>query len=145
VLGDAQEMDPSQVYTHLFLGRVYLDQSRYEEALQEFALEEKISKGSHLWARAYTIWAYAKMGETEQAQKGLMDLVALSDRQYVSPAILGLTHFVVGKNDTGFELVSKAWAQRDPWLPWLNLPGMADSVRLDPRYRVLLKKMNLEE
>jgi tetratricopeptide (TPR) repeat protein len=145
VLGDALAMDPSQVYTHLFLGRVYLDKSRYEDALKEFALEETISKGSHLWARAYTVWAYAKMGESEEAQKRLAEMAELSQRQYVSPAILGLTHFVVGRSDAGFELLGRAWAQRDPWLCWIKLPGMADGVRLDPRYGALLKKMNLEE
>jgi TolB-like protein/Tfp pilus assembly protein PilF len=145
VLGDALEMDPSQVYTHLFLGRVYLDKSRYEDALREFALEEAICKGSHLWARAYTVWAYARKGEPEEAQRRLAEMLELSHRQYISPTILGLTHFVVGRSDAGFELLDRAWAQRDPWLPWINLPGMADSVRLDPRYGVLLKKMNLEE
>ncbi|MCL5279479.1 MAG: protein kinase [Planctomycetes bacterium] len=145
VLGDALEMDPSQVYTHLFLGRVYLDKARYEDALKEFALEETIAKGSHLWARAYTIWTYAKMGESQEAQKRLAEMVELSRRQYVSPAILGLTYFVVGRSDAGFELLDKAWTQRDPWLCWIKLPGMADGVRQNPKYGVLLKKMNLEE
>jgi TolB-like protein/Tfp pilus assembly protein PilF len=145
VLGDALEMDPSQVYTHLFLGRVYLDESRCEDALREFAQEEAIAKGSHLWARAYSIWAYAKMGELEQAGKHLAEMVELSHRQYISPTILGLTHFVVGQSDAGFDLLDQAWRERDPWLPWINLPGMADSVRMDPRYRTILKKINLDE
>jgi TolB-like protein/Tfp pilus assembly protein PilF len=138
-------LDDAPEWTHPRSTRISswtsLSRQGIRRALREFALEETM--GSHV-GQAYTIWAYVKMGEPEQAQKGWR-AGRLSQRQYVSPAILGLTHLVVGRNDAGFELLGRAWAQRDPWLSWIKLPGMADGVRPDPRYGTLLKKMHLEE
>lgn len=46
--------------------------------------------------------------------------------------------------DQTFEWLQKAYEERDGLLPTLEFGPWYDSLRSDPRYTELLKKMNLE-
>jgi TolB-like protein/Tfp pilus assembly protein PilF len=151
VLKRTIEMDPSTMYAHHELGAAYFGKSMYEEALIEFQRETEISGGAHAWAEVYTGWIYVEMGKPDEAQKVLDKLLERSKTEYVSPYTLAYFHFVLGKNDEGFELLNKAYEEHDPRLCWLKV-GLEfergsefDSVRSDPRYTALLKKMNLDK
>jgi TolB-like protein/Tfp pilus assembly protein PilF len=139
------EMDPSLTYTHCNLGLSYLGESMYEEALTEFQKEREVSGGAHVWAEMYSGFAYVQMGKTVRAQEVLDNLLGHSKQKYISPFILAGLHFVLGKNDTGFELLDKAYEEQDPWLCFLKTHRLIESIRSDPRYIALLKKMNLED
>jgi len=53
-------------------------------------------------------------------------------------------HFVMGKNDEGFEWLEKGYTENDGWMIHIKIDFLLDSIRDDPRYAVLLKKMNLD-
>jgi tetratricopeptide (TPR) repeat protein len=139
------EMDPSMMYAHLDLGLAYLAKSMYEEALAEFQREREISKGAHPWAEVGTVRTYVEMSKPDEAQKLLDDLVGRSEQEYVSSFILACFHFVLGKNDEGFNWLNKAYEERDLWLSFVKIDWALDGVGSDPRYTALLKKMNLDE
>jgi serine/threonine protein kinase/lipoprotein NlpI len=138
------EMDPSILYAHLQLGQVYLAKSMYEEALIEFQQEREVSRGSHAWIEECIGAAYVKMGKQDEAQKVLDNLLARSKQEYIPPYILASLHLELAKNDEGFKLLNKAYEECDPWLCYFKISLTSDSVRSDPRYIELLKKMNLE-
>ena len=138
------EMDPSVIYAHLVLGMGYLAKSMYEEALIEFQKEREVSRGAHAWAEMYTGMTYVQMGKPDEAQKVLDDLLERSKQEYVSPFFSAGLYFVLGENDEGFKLAYNAYKEHDTWLCWLKIAPELDSIRSDPRYTALLKKMNLE-
>jgi serine/threonine-protein kinase len=139
------EMDPSIMYAHLHIGAAYVGKSMYEEALIEFQKEREISKGLHAWSEAWAALTYMQMGEPDEAQKVLDNLLEDSEQRNISPFILACLHFVLGNNDEGFKLSDKAFKEHDPWLCWLKVSPLLDCIRSDPRYTALLKKMNLEK
>ncbi|MHC4174948.1 MAG: tetratricopeptide repeat protein, partial [Planctomycetota bacterium] len=139
------EMDPSIMYAHLHIGAAYLGKSMYEEALIEFQREREVSKGLHAWSEAWAALTYMQMGEPDEAQKVLDKLLERSEQRNISPFILGCLHFALGNNDEGFKLSDKAFKENDPWLSWLKVSPLLDSIRSDPRYIALLKKMNLDK
>ncbi|MHC4538156.1 MAG: protein kinase domain-containing protein [Planctomycetota bacterium] len=139
------EMDPSTMYAHFHLGWVYVAKSMYDEALIEFQREKEISKEAHAWADVHTGSTYSRMGKAEEAQKMLDDLLERSKTEYVSPYALACFHFLLGKNDEGFEWLNRAYKEQDHSLCCLKIDTDLDSVRSDPRYIALLKKMNLDE
>jgi tetratricopeptide (TPR) repeat protein len=141
----AVAMDPSTMYTHLELGLAYFCKSMYEEALIEFQKEREVSGGAHAWPEMHTGRTYAQMGKADEAQKVLDDLLERSKIEYVSPYILASFHFVLGKNDEGFKLLNRAFKEGDQRLCFLKISWFFDSVRSDPRYIALLRKMNLEK
>jgi tetratricopeptide (TPR) repeat protein len=141
----ALEMDPSLIYAHLNIGVAYRGKSMYEQALIEFRKEREVSKGAHAWAEVGIGSIYVQMGKPGEAQKLLDNLAKRSEREYVSPFILACLNFWLGKNNEGFVLLDQAHREQDHWLCWLRIATDLDSIRSDPNYITLLKKMNLDE
>ena len=50
-----------------------------------------------------------------------------------------------GEKDQAFEWLERAYEVRDDGLPWLKIDTGLRSLRDDPRYKALLRKMNLPE
>ncbi|MHC4541251.1 MAG: protein kinase domain-containing protein [Planctomycetota bacterium] len=141
----AMTMDPSRMYAHHELGAAYFGKSMYEKALVEFQKEREVSGRANAWPEVYIGWIYVEMGKADEAQKLLEDLVERSEQEYVSPFILACFHFVLGRNDEGFEWLNKAYEEYDHEFCYLKIAWHFDSVRSDPRYIALLEKMNLDE
>jgi len=135
------ELDPNFKRTHYFLGRAYVQKSRYEEALIEFQKEKNIFKK---WdpTLEYNIGiAYAKMGKKEEAEQVLDELIKKSRAYYG----IALINFALGENNQGFKWLEKAYEERYGILVSLRVEPGFDSVRSDPRFIALLKKVGLEK
>jgi hypothetical protein len=50
----------------------------------------------------------------------------------------------LGEMDKAFELLEKAYEERDANLIYITVPSPFDALSPDPRYKQLLKKMGLE-
>ena len=68
-----------------------------------------------------------------------------ASKSYVSPAYLGYAYAVAGEKERAFAWLEKAYEQHDPGLTALKVNPEADSLRSDPRYIQLLRKMGLED
>jgi adenylate cyclase len=135
------EMDPSFLYTHLNLGYVYMLKNKHEEALAEIQ-NEPISSRAIL--EPHTGIVYARMGKKEEARKILNKYTELSKKEFTPHYFLGLLCFALEENDLGFQWLEKAFEEHDPWMLVLKIDFLLDSVRENPRFKILLKKMNLE-
>jgi len=139
------EMDPSFSLTHATLGRVYLQKSMYEEALAEFQKERELLG---VWDQQLESWlgiTYAKMGKGGDAQKVLDDLIKRSKQAYLSPCCIALVYFALGEKDQGFKWLNKAYQEHSSCLIEIKVDPGFDSVRSDPRFKALLKKIGLEK
>ncbi len=74
----------------------------------------------------------------------LRNLLEQSKNMYISPSLRAFVHFSLGENDQGFALLEKAYDDRDYFLRYLKVHPVFDSIRPDPRYAAMLKKMNLK-
>ncbi|NIR13972.1 MAG: hypothetical protein GWN86_08470, partial [Desulfobacterales bacterium] len=76
------------------------------------------------------------------------DLEARSRERYIPASFVARFYFVLGDYDTAFEYVDRAYEERDWWLCELIIAPGAEMLevdpRQDPRFKALLKKMNLE-
>jgi len=70
-------------------------------------------------------------------------LVARSKTTYVSPWQIGTLYTRAGKNDEALDWLEKAYLARDQNMPYLGVDPIFDTLRDDPRYQGLLRKMNL--
>ena len=134
------DMDPNFSSVHVNLGMAYLQKSMYEEALAEFQKEVSQS-GIGITAIGIT---YAKMGRRDEAKQLLDDLVNRSKQEYVSPVGMARLYFALGENDQGFKWLDKAYEDLDSGLWNIKVNQLYDSVRSDPRFKAILKKMGLE-
>jgi serine/threonine protein kinase/Tfp pilus assembly protein PilF len=134
------DMDPSFSEAHFGLGVAYFQKSMYEEALAEF--QKEISQtGIGITAIGIT---YAKMGRRDEAQQVLDDLINRSKEEWVSPIGMARLYFALGENDQGFKWLDKAYEDLDSALWNIKVSPVYDSVRSDPRFKAILKKMGLE-
>jgi Tfp pilus assembly protein PilF len=144
VLKKTLEMDPNFVSAHSFLGIVYLQKSMYKEALAEFRKEKEPSKGWMQNVETVVGITHMRMGKKKEAQEILEDMVERTKHEYVSPYHIALLSFNLGENELGFEWLDKAIKEHEDWLLYLKVEPLFDSVRSDPRFTKLLKKIGLE-
>jgi TolB-like protein/Tfp pilus assembly protein PilF len=142
-LNKTVEMDPDFIHTHGLLGLVYLEKSMHEEALSEFQKEGTISKGIEPTAEIWIGIFYAKTGKVNKARKILEDLIKRSKQEFVSPYFIAILYFNLKEKDKGFSWLDKAYKENDSWLNFLKVDPGFDSVRSDPRFKALLKRMDL--
>jgi tetratricopeptide (TPR) repeat protein len=137
-------MDPNFYGAKRTLGKVYLRQSRYSEALAEFQKVIDNTKG-HLSNAHYDYCvALAKMGKKDEAEKRLGELFEQSIQTYLYPARNVLIYGVLDQKEKAFEWLSEAVEENSMDLRNLESDPMFDSLRSDPRFIALLKKLNLE-
>ena len=137
------EMDPEFSLAHGHLGKVYVRKSMYKEALAEFQKEKDILKGRDLGPEAFIGITYIRMGKKREAQDILNDLMGRSNKAFGLSPLAGLC-FALGKKDQGFEWLEKGYEERSIVYWVLRDDTLFGSVRSDPRFKALLKKMNLE-
>jgi len=139
----ALEIDPNAYAAYQFLGFTLLEMGKVDEGI---AACEKAAKvvGQSQWALAIPGVAYAKAGRVEKAQRLLEELHVLSNNTYVSPSAFAWMYCNLGEIEKGIEWFEKAVDQHDMLIVASYLFPVYDPLRSHPRYKALLRKMNLE-
>ncbi len=139
------EMEPGFALAHWGLMDMYLRVPNYDEAMQEAMTIAKLQK-SGIDAKIALAYVQAVAGKGEQARQILAELEARpSNQQYVSPIALAEIRFLLGDIERGFVWLEKAYEERDGHLPYLKITRFFDSVRLDPRYLSMLRRIGFQE
>ncbi len=69
----------------------------------------------------------------------------MSAHIYVSPAHTAWIYLALGDKRTALDLLEKAYEDRDQRLPWIKVDHNYDSLRSEPRFIALLKKVGLDK
>jgi len=138
------EMDPNFGGALNVLGMVYRERGMYEEAIEAFQKAKTFDEGN-TWVTAELGHAYAASGNRSEAQKVLDELKQLSKRRYVPPDNIALVYLGLGKKNLMFEYLEKAYEHRSVGMSWLKADPIFDSLRSDPRFKALLKRIGLEK
>jgi len=85
--------------------------------------------------------AYARAGDKTEAEKLLAELVAESNKQYVSPYYLAVVYVGLGRDQQAMDWLEKAFADRSNGLVFLKVEPELDSLRANPRFIALQKKL----
>jgi serine/threonine-protein kinase len=83
------------------------------------------------------------LGHVDASQRVLAQLIA-KYRKSAPLAIAGVYAWR-GEKDQAFEWAERAYEQRDTGLAWLKIGSGWRTLREDPRFRALLRKMNLSD
>jgi len=138
------ELDPNYLQAHSILGRAYLEKSMFGEGIAEFEKELAISPANPpaLYDLAR---GYAMAGRRAEAERVLDQLNALSNQRYIAQKSLATIYAALGEKDKAFERLEKAYQEHSiaTGLPIKEFPGF-DSLRSDPRFADLLRRMNLQ-
>ena len=137
------ELDPNFLPARLWFGRPYLQKGMYQDAIGELKAAVELSHQSTM-SLAMLGHAYAASGNKSEGLKVLDILMKRSEQQYVPSYWIGMIYIGLGDRDQAFSWFGKAWEERSCWMAWIKVEPRFDSLRSDPRFEVLLKKMGLD-
>jgi hypothetical protein len=92
---------------------------------------------------ATTGYVHAVSKNVGEARTILDQLKRRRSQAYVPLSHLARIHAALGENDQAFAWLDKAYEERDVWLIWLTTEPMWDSLRSDPRFSALLRRLRL--
>jgi len=119
------DLDPRFWPAHVYLGKTLAEQGHYQEAIEELKK-----------AGDFTPEPYATIG------KVLADLQEQSKKGYVAPANFAKIYIGLGDKDQAFAWLEKSYQQHDFWITFLKGEPLFDSLRSDPRFQDLVRRVN---
>lgn len=139
----ALEMFPNYFLPHMALGGALIEKGDYSEGIQELekakTLEPKPLEIGNLG------YAYAKSGRKDEARKLLADLKEQSKRRYVAPFWIAMIYVGLDEKDDAFAWLEKAYQDREWWLIWIKMDPKLDSLRSDPRFTDLMRRIGFPQ
>ncbi len=138
------EMDPNSGFAHWAIGNAYVHKGMFDEAVAEYQKAIPLS-GDSPDEPAMLGYAYALSGKSREARQVIDELKKRSQRSYISPTTIAVIYGGLGENDRAFEWLDKAYEGQDSLLILLKVEPMFDSIRNDPRFTELLRRVNLPQ
>lgn len=149
------EMEPNFPAAHSVLGNVYVQQELFEKARAEYQKVLELSKGIapvEMSMKAVIAHLAAKWRKRSEAMKLLDELTAAtSDGDQlpgvinVSPHSIAEIHAALGQVDEAFAWLNRAYDQHDMQMVCLKVNPTLDSLRPDPRFAELVRRMGLPQ
>jgi len=99
--------------------------------------------GAGAYAAANLGFVLALAGRRPEAQAILDELLRRSQQEYVTPVAFGLLYIGLGEKDRAFEWLERCHAERRGWLAYLKVSPVFDSLRGEPRFAALVRRMKL--
>lgn len=138
----ALELEPGLPRPYDDLGRILLQTGPSSEAIAN--LEKAVSL-SHRGARYLSSlgYGYGHTGRQDLAREILAELAEMSKQRYVASSDFAFVTAGLGERDRSIDWLERAVEERDSHLPFLQVDPRLASLRADPRFQALLKRVGL--
>jgi TolB-like protein/Flp pilus assembly protein TadD len=138
----AMELDPAFFFPVMIEGWADLDAGHYREAVP--ALKRAQALDAPPFVTAYLAFAYGLGGDRSSALAELAALRKMSADGSVLPFNLALVKLGLGDRVGALNNLEQAYDANSQLMPWIGYDTMFDTLRSEPRFNALLKKVNLE-
>jgi TolB-like protein/Tfp pilus assembly protein PilF len=135
------DLEPNFGNAHACLGMVYGQKELFEEAITEFKISIKLAADAPLMHAALG-YAYAISGKSDEARRVINELVERAKHRYISPYLIAAIFTGLGEKEEAFAWLDRAYEERSEGLFWLRVEPTMDSLRSDPRFVDLMRRMN---
>ena len=135
----AFDLEPELGSAIPLLGQVYAQQGRFAEAI---AAQQKSPREGVVPPPAELARDYALAGRAAEARQALADLLASAKRQYVPKYTIAIVYAAMGDKDQALAQLEQAYQDRSPWMAFLKVDPEMDSLRSDPRFQDLMRRLN---
>ena len=138
----AIEMDGSFFRAHLFLARAYEQKKMYIQAraAYEKARELEVDSNESIVMLGHLA---AVSGNKAEAFSAIESLADLYKQKRVSAYDLAIIYAGLNQNGAALDWIEKAYQERTGGVLMLKSEPIFDNLRAEPRYRDLLRRMNL--
>jgi len=134
------QANPNLSGAHFRVGQFYLRLGRNAEAMDEFLEAVRLGDESGD-AQLFLADAYARGGQRDKARAILKRFE--TGELYSSPFGLAVLQLALGDKERMYALLEEAYAMHDQQLIWLRVEPEFDSVRSEPRFQDLARRVGL--
>ena len=142
-LQKALELEPNFWIAHVTLGKVLIQQGKYAEAIAELEKAKELSHGNSE-AIASIGYVAALAGDASKARAVLGELKTLSRQRYIPLHNIALVYNGLGEQSEALFWLEKAYDERDVLVALLQVDPKWDSLRSNPRFVAILKRIGLQ-
>jgi len=138
----AAELDPAFFFPVMIDGWADLEEGKFRDAIP--ALKKAKAMESPPFVTAYLAFAYGAAGDRATAAAELAALRKMSKDGTVLPFNLALVYLGLGDRTRALENLERALAADSQMMAWIGRDAIFDSIRSEPRFVALLKKMGFK-
>ena len=139
------ELDPNYPRGHEVLGWAYLKQGHYPEAIAELRKAVEISSRKDRRTLSSLGCGYALSGQRAEALEVLKELEGKYQRHEAVGRDVGAVYAGLGDKDRAFGWLEKDFQSRSGLLMRIRWEFAFESLRSDPRFADLLRRMGLNQ
>ena len=137
------DLEPTFVRAQVLLGLAYAKKKMFAEAIDLLQKAMALDQNSH--SSAQLGYAYALSGQRDKAQQILDALNEQAKRTYVTPDSFAVIYSALGDKDQAFAWLEKSFTEHSDFLVYLRVRPTLDSLRSDPRFQDLVRRVGLPE
>jgi len=134
------EIMPDFVQAHYYLAELDSFSNSYPEALAEL---EKIKSTDAIPAAGLRGYVYARQGKRRDALQVVDELQKISKPAYVDPVLIANIYAGLGEKDLALKWLEKAYGQHSVGMITLKQSPVYDSIRSDPRFIDLFRRVGI--
>jgi eukaryotic-like serine/threonine-protein kinase len=138
----AAELDPAFFFPVMIDGWTDLEEGKFGDAIP--ALKKAKAMDSPPFVTAYLAFAYGAAGDRASATAELAALKKMSKDGTVLPFNLALVDLGLGDRTRALDNLERALAADSQMMAWIGRDAIFDSIRSEPRFVALLKKMGIK-
>ncbi|MBZ5720425.1 MAG: winged helix-turn-helix domain-containing protein [Acidobacteriia bacterium] len=135
--------EPDNAFAQVFLGMAYAKEGHVPEALQHADLARQYDDGPLI--ASFRANVYALAGRKSEAAAALREIEKQRVEHYSCAYEVGTGYILLGQTDRGFHWLNNAYEGRSECMILLKVDPRLDSVRSDPRYQGLLRRVGLAD
>jgi TolB-like protein/DNA-binding winged helix-turn-helix (wHTH) protein/tetratricopeptide (TPR) repeat protein len=139
----ALDLEPQFAVSHSAIWVAYLQSSEFPRMTA--ASPASVAAGDDLMKLAALGGHYAVAGNVTQARAVLSKLKYMSGRRYVCPYEMATTHAILGDKDEAIGYLRRGFEERSACIPDIKTDPRLDSLRSDPRFRELLRRVGFPQ
>jgi tetratricopeptide (TPR) repeat protein len=139
-LHEVLRLEPDNGYARVYLGYTYTAKGMYTQAIEEYRKQISID-GETASTQAFLGYALAQSSSRGEAL-AILDKLKTT-KKYVSPAELSILYVGLGDREEAFESLQRAYEAHDPQMQYLCIDPHRNSLRDDPRFQDLLRRVGL--
>jgi len=138
------ELDPNYVLSRMGLGLAYARKGDFSKAIVELEKAQRLEPSLY-WPLAELGHVYAVSGKRAEAEHIPRKRRGLSAENYVAAYYNAIVYAGLGDKEQAIAGLEKGYADRSPFVTYLSLDPELDSLRSEPRFKDLLRRMSLPQ
>ena len=137
-----QQLYPDSPQARLNLAFAFLQRGMKSEALAEVDKTEKFEEVEPVW-QAVLANIYGRTGQRERANLAISRLLKVGEKSPVQATDVAFAYLGLGENSKALDWLERGFAEHDPAMRMLMADPDYLPLRPDPRFKELVRRMNL--